>query len=144
AEAHRQAYLDAGLLANLGQPLRADPLAIADLARHWITPSSDASTPGAQLSPGMLPVPAYQKQFWYRQFVKIKQFVPGSVRRFGRDALLRYQYRTWRVLRLDRQAKSTGVRLLKRSLNETTWLVPGRDPQFVFTLKPVPAREVRR
>jgi glycosyltransferase involved in cell wall biosynthesis len=144
SEAHRRAYVDAGLLANMGQTLGVDPLAIADLALHWEIPAADTtSREGKQLSPGMPPVPAYQKQFWYPQFVKIKRFIPASLLRYGRDALLRYQYRTWRVLHVDRQAKSSGVRLLKRGLNETTWVVRGRDPQFVFALNPVPARTVR-
>jgi hypothetical protein len=141
AETHRAAYAGAGLLAGMGQTLPVDPLAIADLAQHWVIPAADTATPRA-LSLGMPPVPAYQKRFWYRQFLKIKQLVPGSLRRYGRDALLRYQYRTWRVLHLDHHAKSSGVQLLKRSLNETTWLVR-RDPQFDFALKPVPAGKVR-
>lgn len=64
------------------------------------------------------------------------------MRRYGRDALLRHQYRTVRVLRPERQATATGLALVKRGLAETTWRVDERDARFVFTLDPVPAAAV--
>jgi hypothetical protein len=142
AEAYRRTYAEAGLLPA-GQTIRVDPHAVADLAQHRVKSASSSTTEqGTPHSPGV-PVPDYQQEFWYRQFLKIKRFIPGQFRRYGRDRLLRHQYQTWRVLYPDRQARSSGVRLLKRGFNETTWLVRSRDPQFVFRLEPVQTRNVR-
>ena len=143
ADEYRKLYADEGFVERLAQPREPEPRAIANLAAHWSErnrPSNGLATAAAFAQP---PDPAYQKQLWYQQFLKIKRLVPGSIRRYGRDTLLRYQYQTFRVLRPEKQAKTSGVRLIKRGLAESTWMVRSRDPQFVFTLDPLSSGKVK-
>jgi hypothetical protein len=142
AETHRALYGSAGLAERLRGELPAHPRAIADLAAHWSEARLRAAK-GQAAAFAHAPEPEYQRRGWYRRFLQIKPFIPARVRRYGRDMLLRHQYRTVRVLRPDREAQASGVTLLQRRLAETTWMVQDRDAQFVFILDPIAASEVK-
>jgi GT2 family glycosyltransferase/glycosyltransferase involved in cell wall biosynthesis len=142
ADRHRTLYERAGLAKGLTGELRPDPRGIADLAAHWA--DARPRPPKGQVAAfAHAPDPDYQKRGWYRAFLQLKPLIPAGARRYGRDLLLRYQYRTVRVLRPDREAQASGVTLLKRGLAETTWRVQDGAAQFVFTLDPLATSRVK-
>jgi hypothetical protein len=119
------------------------PLDLAALATSWtqatLSPARERSTD----THAAVVDPAYQKAHWYRPFLKVKRLVPGPLRRAGRDVLLRYQYKTWRVLHANRHAEVNGLSLVKRGLNEATWAIHDPDARIVFAVGPVSTRSVR-
>ena len=143
AEAHRTVYARSGVLSRLDRLVVTAPIDLAALAASWTEPTDKPTRKQAMETHVAVVDPTYQKAQWYRTFLKVKPLIPGPLRRAGRDVLLRYQYKTWRVLHPNRDGEVNGLRLLKRGVNEATWAIDDANARITFDVGPVPTRSVR-